>query len=197
MSTKTRIGRGVTVALVVAVAAAVLAGCGSKASSLAATPTPSASPTASQGSLAQLAALAGYLGQVKPIATQLGAAVTALPDAVKGLAKKPDGTWNASATRLKAISAQLSADAASLAALTPPDVLRPVQDAAVKAISDAQSAVTKTAVALDKGVAKRGATSAKIQSQIAALQGQLSQVGQRLLGAVEGMIASPNSTPTP
>jgi hypothetical protein len=180
MSTKTRIGRGVTVALVVAVAAAVLAGCGSKASSLAATPTPSASPTASQGSLAQL-----------------GAAVTALPDAVKGLAKKPDGTWNASATRLKAISAQLSADAASLAALTPPDVLRPVQDAAVKAISDAQSAVTKTAVALDKGVAKRDATSAKIQSQIAALQGQLSQVGQRLLGAVEGMIASPNSTPTP
>ena len=136
-------------------------------------------------------------GRQRLVATQLGAAVSALPDAVKGLAKKPDGTWNASATRLKAISAQLSADAASLAALTPPDVLRPVQYAAVKAISDAQSAVTKTAVALDKGVAKRGATSATILSQIAALQGRLSQVGQRLLGAVEGMIASPNATPTP
>jgi len=193
MTGKMRLGRALIVALVVAAAALALVGCETQASSSAATP----SPSATQGSLASLAALAGYLGQVKPIAIRLGATVTALPDAVKGLAKKPDSTWTASATRLKAISSQLSSDATNLAALTPPDVLRPVQDAALKAITDAQSAVAKTAAALDNGVAKRGATKAKIQSEIGALQSRLSQVGQRLLSAIEAVISSPNSTPTP
>jgi uncharacterized lipoprotein YajG len=70
MNSKMRIGRGLTVALVALAAVLVLAGCGTKPSLSAATPSPT--PTASQGSLAQLAALAGYLGQVKPIATRLG-----------------------------------------------------------------------------------------------------------------------------
>ena len=147
----------------------------------------------SQGSLAQLAALAGYLGQVKPIATQIGATATALPDAVKGLAKKPDNTWTTSATKLKTISARLGTDAKNLASLKPPDALRPVQDAVVKGIKDTQAAVAKTAAALNKRVATQGETAATIIS----LKNRLTQLGQQLLSAIAGVIASPNSTPTP
>ena len=192
MTGKKRIRRGLAAALVVA-AVAVLAGCGTKASPSAATPSPKSSPSVSQGSLAQLAALAGYLGQVKPIATQIGATATALPDAVKGLAKKPDNTWTASATKLKTISAQLGTDAKNLASLKPPDALRPVQDAAVKGIKDTQAAVAKTAAALNKRVATQGETAATIIS----LKNRLTQLGQQLLSAIAGVIASPNSTPTP
>ena len=70
-----RAGPRLAAALVVVAAVAVLAACGTKASSSAATPSPTASK--SQGSLAATVALAGYLGQVKPIATQLAA--TAAP----------------------------------------------------------------------------------------------------------------------
>jgi hypothetical protein len=189
---KIRIRRGLAAALV-ALAVVMLAGCGTKPSS--SSPTPSPSP--SQGSLAQLAALAGYLGQVKPIATQIAATATSLPQAVKALSTKPDGTWTATAAKLQMISSQLNTAATTLAALTPPNVLSPVQDAAVKAITDAQSAVAKTAAVLDTGVAKHSETTTTIQSQINALQGQLSQVGRRRLSAIEGVIASPNSTPTP
>lgn len=191
---KIRIRRGLAAALV-ALAVVMLSGCGTKASS--SSPTPSPTPTASQGSLAQLAALAGYLGQVKPIATQIGATATSLPQAVKGLSTKPDSTWTATAAKLQMISSQLNTEATTLAALTPPNLLRPVQDAAVKGITDAQSAVAKTAAVLDTGVAKHSETTTTIQSQINALQGQLSQVGRRLLSAIEGVIASSNSTPTP
>jgi hypothetical protein len=195
VSGRTGTGRGLTAALVVVVATVMVAGCGTKASSSAATPSPTASR--SQGSLAGIAALAGYLGQARPIATQLEATVTSLPAAVKGLSKKPDSTWTAAAAKLKTISSQLGTEAANLAALTPPATLRPVQDAAVKGVTDVQSAVTKTAATLDKRVAKRGATAAAIQAQIGALKNKLAQLGRRLLSAVEGVIASPNSTPTP
>jgi hypothetical protein len=191
---KKTIRRGLAAALVVA-AVAVLAGCGTKASPSAATPSPKPSP--SQGSLAQLAALAGYLGQVKPIATQIETTVTALPDAVKGLAKKPDNTWTASATKLTTISAQLGTDAKNLASLKPPDALHPVQDAAVKGIKDTQAAVAKTTAALNKRVATQGETAATIQLQIISLKNRLAQLGQQLLSAIAGVVASPNSTPTP
>jgi hypothetical protein len=190
-----RAGRGLAAALALVAVVGVLAGCGTKAGSSAATPSPTASK--SQGSLAAAAALAGYLGQVKPIATQLGSTAASLSGAVKGLATKPNGTWSASAAHLATISLQLSSQAKSLAALTPPTALRPVQDAVVKGIEATQKAVATTAAALKKGVAKKGATKVQIQAQIATLQGKLSQLPEQLIGAVEGVIASPDSTPTP
>lgn len=188
-------GRGLATALAVVAAVAVLAGCGTKASSSAATPSPTASK--SQGSLAAVAALAGYLGQVKPIATQIGATAASLPGAVKGLTTKPSGTWATSAAYLSTISLQLSSQAKSLAALTPPTALRSVQDAVVKGIEDTQKAVAATAATLKKGVATKSAAKTDIQAQIGALQGKLSRLPQQLISAVEGVIASPNSTPTP
>jgi hypothetical protein len=190
-----RAGRGLAAALAVVAAVAVLTGCGTKASSSAATPSPPASK--SQGSLAVAVALAGYLGQVKPIATQLGTTAASLPGAVKGLATKPNATWSASAAYLQTISLQLSNQAKSLSALTPPAALRSAQDAVVKGIEATQKAVATTAAALKKGVAKKGATKAQIQAQVATLQGKLTQLPQQLISAVEGVIASPNSTPTP
>jgi hypothetical protein len=187
--------RGIAAALAVVAAVAVLAGCGAKASSSAATPSPTASK--SQGSLAAIAALAGYLGQVKPIATQLGNTAASLQGAVKGLSIKRNGTWAASAAHLQTISSQLSGQAKSLAALAPPTALRSVQDAVVKGIEATQKAVATTAATLKKGVAKKGATKAQIQAQVATLQGKLSQLPEQLISAVEGVIASPNSTPTP
>jgi hypothetical protein len=190
-----RAGRGLAAALAVVAVVAVLAGCGTKASSSAVTPSPTASK--SQGSLADAVALAGYLGQMKPIATKLTTTAASLPGAVKGLATRPSATWAASAAHLQTISLQLSSQAKSLAALTPPAALRPVQDAVVKGIEATQKAVATTAAALKKGAAKKGATKAQIQAQVAALQGKLSQLPQQLISAVEGVIASPNSTPTP
>ena len=195
MNTNRRTRRSVTAALVVAAAAAVLAGCGAKASSSAVTPSPTASH--SQNSLVGLAALAGYLGKVRPIATQLESTVASLPSAAKGLSNKPDRTWTAAAARLKTISSQLGSEAANIAALTPPSALRPVQDAAITGIKDAQAAAVRTAAALDKGVAKRGGTAATIQTQIRALENRLSRLGQQLVTGIEGVIASPSSTPTP
>jgi hypothetical protein len=192
-----QVGRGLATTLVVVAAVALLAGCGAKASSSAATPSPPPSPSPSQGSLAKLAALAGYLGRAKPIATQIEATVGALPGAVKGLHKKPDSTWTASAARLKTISAQLSSAAQNLASLRPPDVLQPVQDAAVKGIDDTQAGVIKLAGVLDKRLATHGQTAATIQSQASALKDRLARLGQQLIGAITGVIASPDSTPAP
>lgn len=194
---KTRRAQRLTAATVIVLAVLVVTGCGTTSGSSATSPSPSPTVSKSQGSLAALAALAGYLGQVKPIATQLGTTAAALPSAVKGLATKPNGTWAASAAHLQAISSQLSSQARSLAALTPPAALRAVQDAVVNGIETTQKAVATTAAALKKGVAKKGATKAQIQAQIATLQGKLSQLPQQLIGAVEGVIASPHSTPTP
>lgn len=191
-----RTRRTVAVAFVAVAAAVVLAGCGTKASSaLPPASSPKASP--SQGSLAGLAALAGYLGQVRPIAAQLGSTVSALPEAVKGLSTKPNGSWTTASTKLGAISSQLGAEAASLAALSPPSSLRPAQDAAVKAITDTRSAVAKTASTLGKRTATKGAAAAQIRSQVGALTTRLSRLGQQLVGAVTGAIASPALTPTP
>ncbi len=192
-----RTRRSVAVASVAVAAAVVLAGCGTKAISTSPSPAglPKASP--SQVSLAGLAALAEYLGQVRPVATQLGSTVSALPEAVKGLSAKPNGSWTTASTKLKAISSQLGGEAARLASLSPPASLRPTQDAAVKAITDTRSAVAKTASTLGRRTATKGTAATQIQSQIDALTGRLSQLGQQLVGAIAGVIASPASTPTP
>ena len=121
---KTRRAQRLTAATVLVLAVLVVTGCGTTSGSSATSPSPSPTVSKSQGSLAALAALAGYLGQVKPIATQLGTTAAALPSAVKGLATKPNGTWAASAAHLQAISSQLNSQARSLAALTPPAALR-------------------------------------------------------------------------
>jgi hypothetical protein len=192
-----RTRRSVAVASVVVAAAVVLAGCGTKASSTSQSPASSPKALPSQGSLAGLAALAGYLGQVRPVATQLGSTVSALPEAVKGLSTKPNGSWTTASTKLKAISSQLGAEAATLAALSPPALLRPAQDAAVKAITDARSAVANTASTLGKRTATKGTAAGQIQSQIGALTSRLSQLGQQLIGTIAAAIASPASTPTP
>jgi hypothetical protein len=193
---KKRMGGHATVApaIVAAIVVLAVAGCGSKASPPKASPTPSAS----RASLAtQLAAVTGYLSQVKPIASQVGTTVGSLPGAVKGIHKKPDATWKASAAKLHEIAARLGSEATGLAALTPPPILQPAQEAAVKGIRDAQATVAKTADLLNKRTAKAAATQAKIQSRITTLQAQLAQLGQRLLSAIEAAVSSPNATPSP
>jgi hypothetical protein len=194
---RTRLAQRLTAAIVAVFAVLVLTGCGTTSGSSGSGPSPSPTASKSQGSLAAAAALAGYLGQVKPIATQIGTTAASLPGAVKGLATKPNATWAASAAYLQTISLQLAGQANSLAALTPPTALRPVQDAVVKVVEATQKAVARTATALKKGVAKKGATKSQVQAQVATLQGTLSRLPQQLISAVEGVIASPNSTPTP
>jgi len=191
MRTRTRLAA--TAAVVAAVL--VAAGCGTKASSSTpATPTPSPSPPAAQGSLGAVVGLAGYLAHLRPVATRIETTVTALPDAVRGLSTKPDASWTRSATRLETASSQLGAEAAQLASLTPPQSLRMVQDAAEQGLKGAQSAVAGTAAVLNKGAAG-GASSAQIQSQIEAVKGHLTALGQRLFAAAEKAIFSSGSSP--
>src|SRR5512140_1194617 len=84
-----RTTRGVLVPVLAAVIVVAIAGCGSKKASSA-----SPSPTASKAGIAGAAAsLKAYINQVTPIATQVETTVKALPDAVKGISKKPDSTW--------------------------------------------------------------------------------------------------------
>ena len=178
------------IALVVLLAAG---GCGKKASS-ASSPTPSASRSSAA---TRLAAITGYLSQVRPIATQVGATLGSLPQAVKGIHKNPDATWTAAATKLNAIAAKLGSDAANLKTLNPPASLQAVQEAGVKGIAEAQSTIKKMADRLNKRSANAGVTKASIQSQVAALQAKLTQWGQQLLSAVQGAIGSPGVTPAP
>lgn len=182
---------GVFLALMIALA---VAGCGSTQTPT--TPTPT--PTASQGGLsARLGDLTAYLEQVQPITSELGATVASLPDAVKGLSAKPDGTWTTSATKLSDIAAQLGNEASSLAALTPPDGLQPLQEAAVKGIQGAQSAVNKIAEALDKRATTSATRQSRVQSEISKLQEQLSSLSKMLSGGIEALLGSSNSTPSP
>ena len=167
-----------------------IAGCGS---STAASPTPSPS----QSSIAaRVLALKTYLGQVKPIADQLATTATSLPGAAKGMGAKPGAAWTATASKLDAAAAQLGPEAASLSALTPPSALQSTQDAAVKAIKTVQSGVSKTAGLLKKG-ANASTTASAVRAQLSTAQAQLTAAGQKLTGNVQGLITSPNSTPTP
>jgi hypothetical protein len=171
-----------------------LAGCGGSSTSGNATP----APTASQSGLAStVAALKTYLGQVKPITSQVATTVGSLPAAVKGLSKKPDSTWTAAATKLDVIAGQLGGEAASLAALSPPAALQSVQAAVVKGIQGAKTEVTKRAGALSKRASASATRQAAIRSQIAALKTRLSGLTQSLTVAIGSLILSPDSTPSP
>jgi hypothetical protein len=190
---KTRVIATLTTAAVAAVLALVVAGCvGTTAAS------PSPTPTPAQSSItARVLALKDYLGQVKPVTDQIASTVGTLPGAVKGISAKPGATWTAAATNLDATATQLGTEAASLSALTPPASLQSTQDAAVKAIQSVQSTVSDTAAFLNKKVAKAGTTKATIQAQLTAAQAQLSGAAQQLTSAIQGLILSPDSTPTP
>ena len=123
---------GVFVTLAIVLAAT---GCAGKETSTATAPSPRASHSAPQsGLLNGVADLKTYLEQVRPITSELATTVAALPDAVKGLSAKPDDSWTTSAAKLDDIAAQLDSEASSLAALTPPNGLQPVQGAAVTGI---------------------------------------------------------------
>ena len=180
--------------LAAALGVAVLAGCGSGSTSASTTPT--SSPSAA-GIAVRLAQLTGYLSEVRPIAAGVGATVSALPDAVKGLTTKPGPSWNTAADKLDTAAKQLGAEASGLAELTPPTGLESVQNAAVQALRKAQSSVSKAADRLNKRQATSSADKAKIKAEIEQLKGSLSSVGRGLLSAIQGAIASPEATPSP
>lgn len=180
-------------AALIAVVALVVAGCGgSTAASATPTPTPSQSSIA-----ARVLALNAYLNQVKPITGQIATTVASLPGAVKGIGAKPGATWTTAATALDASATQLGTEAGSLSALTPPAALQATQDAAVKAIQSVQTGVSDTAAFLNKKVAKAGTTKVSIEAQLAAAQSQLSGAAAQLTSAIQSLILSPDSTPTP
>ena len=190
---RTRIAAALSTAALIAVVALVAAGCGG---STAASATPS--PTPSQSSIgARVLALNAYLSQVKPITGQIGSTVASLPGAVKGISAKPGAAWTAAATSLDTIATQLGAEAASLSALTPPASLQSTQDAAVKAIQSVQTAVSDTAASLNKKVATAATTKASIEAKLAASQVQLSAAAVHLTSAIQSLILTPDSTPTP
>jgi hypothetical protein len=190
---RTRIAAALSTAALIAVVALVAAGCGG---STAASATPS--PTPSQSSIAaRVLALNAYLSQVKPITGQIGSTVASLPGAVKGISAKPGATWTTAATALDATATQLGAEATSLSALTPPAALQSTQDAAVKAIQAVQTNVSGAAKFLNEKVAKAGTTKATIEAQLSAAQTQLSAAAVHLTSAIQSLILSPNSTPTP
>ena len=190
---KTRVTAALTTAAIAAVLTLVVAGCGS-GTAASATPT----PTPTQSSItARVLALKDYLGQVKPVTDQMASTVGTLPNAVKGVSAKPGATWTTAATDLEATATKLGTEASSLSALTPPAALQSTQDAAVKAIQSVQSAVSDTAAFLNKKVAKAGTTKATIQAQLTAAQAKLAGAAQQLTSAIQGLILSPDSTPTP
>ena len=130
---------GLLVALAIVAAAT---GCAGKQSRAAAAPSPTASPGAGRSApLDGLADIRDYLERVRPMTSELAATLAMLPDAVRGLSAKPDGTWTASSRKLDRIATQLDRAASSLAALTPPDGLRSVQAAAVSGIRSRWGAV--------------------------------------------------------
>jgi hypothetical protein len=184
----------VSATLVAAVVALALGGCGSGSSGASSTPSPAPSKS---GVAASVMALKTYYDQVKPITAQIGTTLAALPSAVKGLSKKPGATWTTASANLSAIATQLSEEASGLAELTPPATLKPVQDAAVKGIQTAQSAVARMANGLSKHAATATTKKLKIQSQISALETRLSSLGAKLTAAIGGLTGSPASTPTP
>ena len=118
------------------------------------------------------------------------------PTRSKGLSAKPDDTWTASAAKLDDIAAQLDSEASSLAALTPPGGLQPVQTAAVTGIREAQSAVTRIAGALDKRSSTSETERATLQSEIGKLQARLSVLGKMLSAGIDALLGSSGSATT-
>jgi hypothetical protein len=191
------VGRGSAAVIAALSVVVILAGCGGDVAS-SSSPVPSPTASASGGGLVgQVGAFKAYLDQVTPVMSQLGTTVASLPDAVKGVSAEPGSSWTTAAGKLDSIGTQLGNEADSLAALTPPSALAPVQDAAVKGIRDARSAVSKTAAALDTRATTSATNQTALEAQIAALRAELSLLSKGLLGAVQGLVGSRAGSPTP
>lgn len=180
-----------TCVLLVAVA---LAACGGSEASSSASSSPS--PT-SPGLVSRLATLSGYLSQVKPIASQVGDTVAALPGAVKGLSSKPNASWTAAASKLDTIAKQLGNEADDLSILSPPTGFGSAQATTVSGIRKAQSAVQQAADKLAEGKSTASLTKANVASAVKQLQAYLSQVTGELVAGIQGALASPQATPAP
>jgi hypothetical protein len=171
-----RISAALAATLVALVAVLALAGCGSKASM-------SSSPAASQGGTASSAPTT-YLAQAQAIAAQVGITAGALPDAVAGLSKKPDNTWMTSGTKLNEAATQLGKEAASLAALTPPAALQPVQDAVVKGLKAMQVKVNLLSGLLFEESADEATANSPIQTQVDKMKTQVQALSTKLSAAL-------------
>jgi hypothetical protein len=195
MQMRAKTGALLAVATLLAAAALVLTGCAGDGDAASPETTPSA--TASGGVLGGLDAVRTYLEQVRPIADQVAETAGELPGAVKDLSVKPDESWTESAADLDAIAGQLDDEAASLAALTPPAALQPVQDAAVSGIESARSAVGKLSDALDRRAASAATRQSKVESQVRGLSDQLAQLSRSLTDAIGALLGSPGTSPSP
>jgi hypothetical protein len=182
-------------AALLAAVAVVAAGCGTDTTTA---PSAPPSPSASAGGLLNgVAAVQAYLQDVQPIAGQVAETAGELPGAAKGLSVKPGESWTEAAADLDKIAKALGAEAASLAALTPPPALQPVQDAAVSGLESAQSAIGKLSDALDKRATSAATRKSKVESQVKSLSDQLSALSQSLTEAIGGLLGSPGSSPAP
>jgi hypothetical protein len=167
-------GIGVALAATLMVLVALgLGGCGGSTTS-----TQSSSPAASQSGAA-----GGYAAQAQAVLTQVGATAASLPDAVAGLSKQPDDTWLTSGSKLIAISTALDKEASSLATLTPPAALKPVQDAAVKGIQKVRAKVEALSGLIYEESATEAYQSGPIPAQIAKIKAQLTAVTTALSAA--------------
>jgi len=172
--TLTTIAAGALAAL-----ALVLAGCGNSGATASSPSTifPQSSATGT------LPALKAYLTSAQDILGQVSTTVGQLPGAVGGMSVKPDSTWQSSGSQLDSIATQLGQEASALAALQPPSVLQPVQDAVVKGIQAAQSGVQKLGAKLQSGSAKK----AQIKAQVDKYRSQLDGLAQQLKDALGGL----------
>ena len=126
----------------------------------------------------------------------MGTTAGALPDAVAGLSKKPDDTWLASGAKLNDVARQLGDEATSLAALTPPSVLKPVQDAVVKGLQATRAKVNALSGLLYEQSADEATANSPIQTQVDKMKAQVQALSTKLSGAL-GALPGPSATPTP
>ena len=180
MKTRMRGTRLMTGALAAVVLVVILVGCGSSTSPSAAPSTiyPQGSPTGT------LPAAKAYLNDAQTILGQVATTVGAMPAAVQGMNKTPDATWTSAATQLQSISTQLGSEASSLAALQPPTVLKPVQDAVVKGIQAAQSGIDKLATKIASKPQSLANKTAQVQAEVNKLKAQLDGLSQQLKSAL-------------
>jgi hypothetical protein len=176
-----RIGVALSAALVVFVALGA-AGCGSSTTS-------QSSPAASQSAAASPAG--GYVAQSQAILAQVGTTASSLPDAIAGLSKQPDDTWITAGSKLVDASAALDKETTSLAALTPPAALQPVQDAVVKGLQKVHAKIEALSGLIYEESATEALQSGPIESQVAKLQAQLTALSTRLAAAAGSASPAP------
>jgi hypothetical protein len=185
-----RIGAASAAALLALVVVLALAGCGSNAASTSSSP--AATPSAAASGTPQT-----YLGQVQSILSQVGTTAGALPAAVAGLSKTPDDTWLASGAKLDEVASQVGAEASSLAALTPPSLLQPVQGAVVKGLQNLQASLKSLSGLLYEESATEATAKSPIKTQVDAMQTKLMALSAKLSSALSKLGGSPSASPTP